>query len=89
MLDWKKLANVDVDKVVREVDLSVLQEFLDQARPHEAPRVIQQRTVCRPQTFRLRESFREVGERDTWSSIRDPTRRDRTNTTMKMMAADS
>ncbi|CAM9886133.1 unnamed protein product [Laminaria digitata] len=29
-LDWKRLARVDVDQVVREVDLTVLQELLDE-----------------------------------------------------------
>lgn len=29
-LDWKKLARVDVDDVVREVDLTVLQDLLDE-----------------------------------------------------------
>lgn len=29
-LDWKKLARVDVDEVVSEVDLTVLQQLLDE-----------------------------------------------------------
>ncbi|CAM9893698.1 unnamed protein product [Ectocarpus sp. 4 AP-2014] len=29
-LDWKKLARIDVDEVVREVDISVLQDLLDE-----------------------------------------------------------
>ncbi|CAM9658620.1 unnamed protein product, partial [Choristocarpus tenellus] len=31
-LDWNKLARVNVDEVIREVDLPVLQNLLDEVR---------------------------------------------------------
>lgn len=33
-LDWKKLARINVDDVIREVDIPVLQDLLDEVHTH-------------------------------------------------------